>query len=251
MPLPALVLVHCGVHAADCWDLTIAELRRQEPQLKTFAVDLPGRRGKPGDLSTATIRHWVDSVVDDVERAGFEDIVIVGHSLAGVTLPGVVARLGVSRVREMILAAAFIPAQGAAIVDLIAGPLAGLARRRAQTDKPLRLPALIARYAFCNGMTRAQRLFALSHMYAESVRVGIEPVDRSDLPPEVPRTWILTMRDRALPVSAQRVCITALGGVQTVIPIDACHNVMVSHPQQLATILIDRCRSAAPSATGA
>ena len=48
MPLPALVLVHGGVHAADCWDLTIAELRRQEPQLKTFAVDLPGRRGKPG-----------------------------------------------------------------------------------------------------------------------------------------------------------------------------------------------------------
>src|SRR6516162_8679706 len=95
MPLPALVLVHGGVHAADCWDLTIAELRRQEPQLETFAVDLPGRRGKPGDLSTATIGQWVESVVDDVERAGFEDIVIVGHSLAGVTLPGVVARLGV------------------------------------------------------------------------------------------------------------------------------------------------------------
>jgi pimeloyl-ACP methyl ester carboxylesterase len=251
MPLPALVLVHGGVHAADCWDLTIAELRRQEPQLETFAVDLPGRRGKPGDLSTATIGQWVESVVDDVERAGFEDIVIVGHSLAGVTLPGVVARLGASRVREMILAAAFIPVQGAAIVDVIAGPLAGLARRRAQTDKPLRLPALIARYAFCNGMTRAQRLFAVSHMYEESLRVAIEPVDRSDLPPEVPRTWILTLRDRALPVSAQRTCMTALGGVQNVIPIDACHNVMVSHPKQLATILIERCRSAAPRATGA
>jgi pimeloyl-ACP methyl ester carboxylesterase len=251
MPLPALVLVHGGVHAADCWDLTIAELRRQEPQLETFAVDLPGRRGKPGNLSTATIGQWVDSVVDDVERAGFEDIVIVGHSLAGVTLPGVVARLGASRVREMILAAAFIPVQGSAIVDLFAGPLAGLARRRAQTDKPLRLPTLIARYAFCNGMTRAQRLFAVSHMYEESLRVAIEPVDRSDLPPEVPRTWILTMRDRALPVSAQRTCMTALGGVQTVIPIDACHSVMVSHPQQLATILIERCRSAGHNATGA
>jgi len=50
-------------HAADCWDLTIDEIHRRAPELTVLAVDLPGRRGKPGDLWTLTIADWVDSVV--------------------------------------------------------------------------------------------------------------------------------------------------------------------------------------------
>jgi hypothetical protein len=41
MALPALVLVHGGAHGADCWDLTIDEIQRLEPELTVLAVDLP------------------------------------------------------------------------------------------------------------------------------------------------------------------------------------------------------------------
>src|ERR1700728_4166298 len=101
MTLPDLVLVHGGEHAADCWDLVVAELRCAEPGLRTLAVDLPGRGRTPGDLATATIDEWVDSVVADIEDAGLGDIVIVGHSMAGVTVPGVVTKLGSARGRGM------------------------------------------------------------------------------------------------------------------------------------------------------
>ncbi len=242
MALPGLVLVHGGEHAGDCWDLVVAELRCQEPQLRVLAVDLPGRGRTPGDLTTATIGEWVDSVVTDIEREGLGDIVIVGHSMAGVTVPGVVAKLGFPRVREMIFAAAFVPPQGQAIVDTLDGPLAWFARRGAGAKKPIKVPRLAARYAFCNGMSSQQRAFALSRLYAESARIPGEPVDRSALPDDVPRTWILTTRDRALSSKSQQASIAALGGVQTVIPIDACHDVMVSHPERLAQILIERCR---------
>jgi pimeloyl-ACP methyl ester carboxylesterase len=242
MPLPDLVLVHGGEHAADCWDLTIAEIGRQAPELRVLAVDLPGRRNKPGDLTTATIAEWVQSVVADIEHAGFGDVVIAGHSMAGVTVPGVVARLGASRVREMILATAFVPPQGSAIVDTLGGPLAWFARRGAKSTKPMSVPTVVAGYAFCNGMTREQRRFALSRLYQESIRIPTEPVDRRDLPDDVPRTWILTTRDRALSVRSQRNSIAALGGVQTTISVDACHDLMISHPGWLATTLIERCR---------
>jgi pimeloyl-ACP methyl ester carboxylesterase len=242
MTLPDIVLVHGGEHAGDCWDLVVAELRCQEPQLRVLAVDLPGRGRTPGDLKTATIGEWVDSVVTDIEREGLGDIVIVGHSMAGVTVPGVVAKLGSDRVREMIFAAAFVPPQGQAIVDTLDGPLAWFARRGARGGKSMKVPKFAAQYAFCNGMTRQQREFILSRLYAESARIPGEPVDRSALPADVPRTWILTTRDRALPNKSQQASITALGGVQTVIPIDACHDVMVSHPERLAQILIERCR---------
>ena len=129
MALPGLVLVHGGQHAGDCWDLTVDEIHRLAPDLAVLAVDLPGRRGKPGDLRTATIADWVDSWSSDIESAGLDDFVIVGHSMAGVTVPGVVAKLGSSRVREMILAAAFVPPDGSAVVDTLPGPLGWYARR--------------------------------------------------------------------------------------------------------------------------
>jgi hypothetical protein len=57
-----------------------------------------------------------------------------------------------------------------------------------------------------------------------------------------PRTWILTLRDRALAPKVQRKHIEALGGVQTLIEIDTCHLLMVSEPERLAEILVERCR---------
>jgi pimeloyl-ACP methyl ester carboxylesterase len=240
--LPDLVLVHGGEHAGDCWDLVVAELRSAEPELRILAVDLPGHGDKPGDLATVTIAEWVDSVVADIEEAGLGDIVIVGHSMAGVTVPGVVTKLGASRVREMILATAFVPPQGSAIADTLGGPLAVFARRAARIGKPMKIPTPAARWAFCNGMTPAQRRLTMSKLHAESARIPGEPVDRSRLPADVPRTWILTTRDRALSVASQHASIAALGGVGAVIPVDACHELMFSHPERLAQILLERCR---------
>ena len=242
MTLPDLVLVHGGAHAADCWDLTIAELACQEAKLRVLAVDLPGRGRNPADLTTATLAGWADSVVADVEEAGFHDVVVVGHSMGGLTVPGVVARLGASQVRELIMAAAFVPPQGLSVVDVLSGPLAPLARVGARINVPLGMPIAAARFAFCNGMSRDQRAVALARIYAESRRVIVEPVDRRDLPDEVPRTWIMTLRDRALSLRQQRGCIEALGGVDTLICIDTCHDLMYSEPGRLAEILIERCR---------
>ncbi|CAN5811032.1 alpha/beta hydrolase [soil metagenome] len=244
--LPDLVLVHGGEHAGDCWDLTVAELHRQEPGLRTLAVSLPGHGNKPGDLRTATVGEWVRSIIADIDQAGLRDIVIVGHSMAGLTVPGVVTALGAGRVREMVLATAFVPPQGKAIVDTLDGPLAWFARRAAQIGRPMKIPSPVARFAFCNGMTPEQRRFTMSRLQPESACIPAENVDRSGLPSEVPRTWILTTRDRALSVRSQQDSIAALGGVQTVIEIDACHEVMISHPEELARILISRCRAAVP-----
>lgn len=210
--------------------------------MRTLAVDLPGRGCTPGNLATATIGEWVASVVADVEAARLGDVVIVGHSMAGVTVPGVVAKPGSARVREIILVSAFVPPQGLSIADTLGGPLAVFARYAAKSGRSMKIPSLLTQYAFCNGMTREQRRLTMSKLCAESARIPSEPVDRSGFPTDVPRTWILTTRDRALSVTSQYASMAALGGVQDVIRIDACHELMFSHPERLAQILVDRCR---------
>ena len=64
-------------------------------------------------------------------------------------------------------------------------------------------------------MTSRQREFTVNRFYPESPGVVLENVDRAEMPDDVPRTWILTLRDRALSVKTQRRCIEAIGGVQT------------------------------------
>ena len=204
---------------------------------------MPGHGATPGDLTVASIADCVRSAVSQVEAAGLNNVVVVGHSLAGLTVPGLVAALGAARVREMVLAAACLPEQGSAIVDTLVGPLAWYVRRAVRRRvRPTITPKLLSALIFCNGMTRAQRRYTLSRIYPEALTVIAEAVDRSDLPDAVPRTWILTLRDHALFRRTQLRSITALGGVQTLIPVDTCHDLMISEPRLLAEILLERCR---------
>jgi pimeloyl-ACP methyl ester carboxylesterase len=242
MALPALVLLHGGVHAADCWDFTVDEIHRTAPDVRVLAVDLPGRRGKAGDLARACIDDWAASVVRDIDDAGLGEIVIVGHSMAGVTMPSVVTRLGSARVRESVFAAAFIPPNGGCLMDTMPGVIGWYGRRTVGKHPSGTLPRALATYVFCNGMTPLQRRFTQARWYPEAGSIVTESVDRSGMPDDIPRTWLLTLRDRALPVGTQRRSIAALGGVQTVIEVDTCHNLMVSEPKRTAEILVERCR---------
>jgi pimeloyl-ACP methyl ester carboxylesterase len=242
MALPALVLVHGGGLAANSWDLTIDEIRRQAPELTVLAVDLPGRRSKPADLQTLTIADWVNSVVCDIDDAGLNDVVIVAHSMGGLTVPGVVTRLGVPRVREMVLATAFIPPEGTSMADTLPWPGGPTARRNARRGTPSETSAIMRRFVLLNGVPRTRRRFLSGRIYPESSRIMAENVFRSGLPDGVPRIWILTLRDRAFAPKVQRKYIEAIGGVQTLIEIDTCHCLMVSEPERLAAILVERCR---------
>ena len=242
MALPTLVLVHGGGLASDSWELTVEEIHRLAPELTVLALDMPGRRNKPGDLREMTIGDFVDSLVGDIESAGVEDIVIVGHSLGAMTLPGVATKLGAARVRETIFAAAFLPPEGTSIVDSSPWLLARVARRFAKSGVPRETPKWMARFVYLNGVPSHRRRFMAGKLYPESLRILTEKVSRREMPDNIPRTWILTMRDRALSPKLQRKYIEAIGGVQTLTEIDTCHCLMASEPERLAQILVGRCR---------
>jgi pimeloyl-ACP methyl ester carboxylesterase len=242
MTLTALVLVHGYGHAADCWDLVVDEIGRLAPELTVLAVDLPGRRTKQADLRALTIGDFVDSVVADIDHAGLTEVVIVGHSMAGVTVPGVVTKLGAARVREMILAGACVPHEGAAAADVIAFPSAVFARHHAKKSAPMVFPPGVPRFVMLNGVPRSRRRFMSGRLHPDAPHIPVERVSRIGMPADVPRTWILTTRDRTHTRKEQRASIKALGGVQTVIEMATCHDLMVSEPERLAEILVDRCR---------
>jgi pimeloyl-ACP methyl ester carboxylesterase len=241
MTSPGLVLIHGGSHTSECWQPTVDELARLAPTLQVLAVDLPGRRSTPGDLSNLTVEDCVQSTVDQISQSGMTNVVVVAHSMAGITAPGVVAALGSERVKRLVMLACCVPPEGRTVIDTLNGPLRAMAGRRARSGGPAkRISKLMASLFFCNGMTRDQRQFVLRGICAESSAVTIQPVSRKDLPRSVPRTWILTKRDRSLPPRKQRQFIDNLGGVDEVVELDTCHNAMVSEPGALARLLVER-----------
>ncbi len=108
-----------------------------------------------------TIADYVDSLVGDIESAGLEDIVIAGHSMGAMPLPGVVTKLGAARVREMIFAASFLPPEGKSIVDGSPWQIAAIARRRAKKNVPKPAPQWYARFVFMNGVPSHRRRFMM------------------------------------------------------------------------------------------
>ena len=117
------VLVHGGGFGASCWDLLTPHLAGP-----VVAVDLPGRGKRPADLSTVTIADFVAAVVDEIVGNDLHDVVLVGHSLAGVTLPGVVGAVP-DRLRHVVFVSAAIPADGTRVLDTLDPGIRALAEQ--------------------------------------------------------------------------------------------------------------------------
>jgi len=98
-------LVHGAFQGAWCWDLLIPYLEAQGH--KTVAMDLPIEN------ASTTLSQFADTVVQALPKTD-DDIVLVGHSMAGTIIPLVAE---VVKVRQLVFVAALIPHPGVSTLD--------------------------------------------------------------------------------------------------------------------------------------
>src|SRR6476619_5607521 len=99
-------LVHGAWHGAWCWERVQAEL--DERGHTSVAVDLPC------DDWGAGLTDNADIVVDALGDA--DDVVLVGHSLGGITIPVVAAR---RPVRRLVFLCALLPKPGQSMDEVL------------------------------------------------------------------------------------------------------------------------------------
>ena len=80
--MTTFALVHGAWHGAACWARVVPELERRGHH--AVAMDLPC------DDPRAGVREYGDAVLAALHGAG-DDVVVVGHSLGGLTIPVVAA----------------------------------------------------------------------------------------------------------------------------------------------------------------
>jgi pimeloyl-ACP methyl ester carboxylesterase len=247
-PPTGIVLVHGACSHSGCWAPTVAAIAARAPDVAVVAVDLPGRGRSRVPLAGVTVEACVDEAVRQIEDANVVDVVLVGHSLAGVIVPGMATRLGSERVQRLVFLSCSVPPEGGRVVDVLRGPLKAIATLAARRRSPTRLPAFVALAAFANGMDQEQRHIVSGTLCPEAGWLIAEAVTRQGFDHTIPRTWVLTRRDRGLSPLQQRRSIENLGGVDECVELDAPHDAMVSHPEALADILVARVRRAAEQA---
>lgn len=226
MEIEGFVLVHGGYHGAWCWDQV-----RPKLSLPSVAVDLPGRGTRPRTEEPVTIDQCVEAVIADADAAGLSKMVLVGHSMGGITITEVANRHP-DRVAELIYVAALVLPPGAMVFDLY-----GLDRAPAAADPAGVMPLLdeaIAHQMFAGDLSPED--FATAHAQCVPEPVGLFAATVSGYDSGVPATYIRCRRDGAVSVEMTDQMVERLQPV-AVHDIDADHDIMLSQPDVLADLL--------------
>jgi pimeloyl-ACP methyl ester carboxylesterase len=231
----SFVLVHGGGFAGSCWDPLLPLL-----DAPVRAVDLPGRGSHPASLADVHIADFVDAVVDEIVGNDLHEVVLVGHSLAGVTLPGVADRIP-DRLRRVVFVSCVVPSDGQSVIDVMQSLSPAVRAVAEQTAGEVTsgdgtLDARLAAAMFCNDMDDEQRAFTLAHLVPEAVQVITEAVSLAGFDQAVPRTYVRLLRDASIVLEVQDQMIDNLGAAE-VSDLDAGHMAMISRPKKLAALL--------------
>jgi pimeloyl-ACP methyl ester carboxylesterase len=98
-------LVHGAFQGSWCWDLLIPYLEAQGN--KTVTMDLPIEN------ASATLSQFADAVIQALPKTD-DDIVLVGHSMAGTIIPLVAEAV---KVRQLVFVTSLIPHPGISTLD--------------------------------------------------------------------------------------------------------------------------------------
>jgi pimeloyl-ACP methyl ester carboxylesterase len=200
--MASFILVHGGMHGGWCWDKVLPLL--QAAGQVAIAPDLPGvREGTipPQDVTLALTGGFIA----DLARRSGEKVVMVGHSLGGITISEAAERAPEAVLGLVYVAAILLPDGAAVIGNLVGGDETSNLVRASAGGAALIADPNVARDRFYNGCAEHDAQSALARLVPQPTR----PMrDRLRLTSSrfgaVPRAYIECLQDNAHPLCLQR-----------------------------------------------
>jgi hypothetical protein len=221
------VLVHGAYHGAWCWDPLRAELERAGHE--TSAADLPCEDPDAG------AERYADEVLHSMPRTA-DEVVVVGHSLAGLTIPLIAER---TRTLMTVYLCALVPVPGLSFdaqhADLATG-FHPSEPPRGEADGSASWPEAGAIEVFYHDCDPQVAKDAARRLRRQHWRVTEEvtPLRRR---PAVRSAYIFCAGDRIIPTQYSRRAATELLGVEP-LEMPGGHSPFLSRPRDLANLLV-------------
>ena len=225
--MATVALVHGAFHGAWCFDRLVPQLAARG--LRPLAIDLPRENATAGNVRNAEI------IVEALSDAG-EDVVLVGHSLAGLTVPLVAAQ---RPLRRLVYLCALIPQPGKSGLDWIPG--AGVAAfdwgagQIDHGDGTTSWDLAKGVEQFVNDCSAEDAAWAAARLGRQASLPSTEPCPLASLP-DVPSSYIVCSNDRVISPAWSRQAAREQLGVEA-IELAADHSPFLSQPALLAELL--------------
>jgi pimeloyl-ACP methyl ester carboxylesterase len=130
--MTVIVLVHGAWQGAWCWEPVAALLRAAGHDVVTPTLTGSGDRSEA--LSPAvTLTDHVNDVIAELDTRDLREVMLVGHSYAGMVITGVAERAA-DRLSVLTFVDAFYPSHGESALNQMDPPFQQMWRQRAQDD---------------------------------------------------------------------------------------------------------------------
>lgn len=232
--MTVFALVHGACHGAWCWERVAPELEARGHRV--VAVELPC------DDVAATSESYADVVESALDTAWTDDVVVVGHSLAGLMLPVIADR---RPLRRLIYLCALVPMPGYSFVEQLGlEPDTLLPEYRAVRPEPdddglaRWVDERVVRSFFYADCTAADARAAFERLRPQALTPYSVPCRLTEFP-SVPVTYVVCSEDRVVnPEAGRRVAHERLDAELAELP--GSHSPFISRPHELAELLDQR-----------
>jgi pimeloyl-ACP methyl ester carboxylesterase len=238
--MSTFVLVHGAGHGAWCWYKLVPELEALGHRVVT--LDLPGLGDDDTPIAEVSYEGTIDHVVGTVSKEA-EPVILVGHSLGGVSISATAERIP-DRIKLLVYLAAFLPQDGDSVNAIYESPdwpreTATIAPIRSVDGTSLSHTPEGARQRFYQDCSDEDVAYAVARLKPQPMVMRNTPVH---VTPErhgrVPRAYIMCLNDQAAPPERQRRMVER-SPCQIVVSLPTGHSPFLSAPHELASVLSD------------
>lgn len=231
------LLIHGAWHGAWCW-------RRLTPVLegtghRVITPDLPGHGSDNTPIAEIGLSAYVNKITGVLDNLD-EQVILVGHSMAGIVISEV-AEHRPDKMSKLVYLAAFLPGNGDSLLRMESNnPYSSVTSNLVPSDDGLTatLNAGCINDLFYNDCSDADRAFANANLCPQPLSVLKSPVKITEQNyGRTVRIYIECSEDRVIRHEYQKIMIDTSPVHESII-LDSGHSPFFSMPEKLADILI-------------
>jgi len=237
---PTFVLVHGAWHGGWCWRDVRELLQKSGARVFTPTLAGLGKREHLTAVHDVGLATHIQDVVNLIYYEELENVILVGHSYAGLVVTGVADKLG-DKISELIYLDALVPVDGGSLIDLdnvmpdsqVTAIVAGI-----ETDVPGMLP--VATLAFLGIETdHPNAAWVKRRMTPHPVKTIIDRLRFNSQAHEMRKKTYVFCTEQERPKEArERTLSIADRPDWDFLEIASGHDAMVTEPEKLADILV-------------
>ena len=237
---PTFVLVHGAWSDVRAWKAVTPLLEAEGYHV--IAVNLPGHGNDNTAFTGITLQSYVDAVEKEIGNA--TNVILVGHSMAGVVISQVAENMP-GNIKKLVYLAAYLPADGQSLLDLAKTDAGSHVGKFLQIDQVTASAGLIKEGVVDIFVADASK--TIQDQFANGVKPDplapfASPVKLTDAGfGSVHKVYVYTKNDRAISYPKQQV-MAGVGKVKGEYTLTSGHTPFFSMPEEVAAILIKEAK---------